>query len=256
MKIVRAHTGAKAVPVPDRGVIFVDPDAGHTTTINAIQAVLPEAHPDVVEHWWADSVTPAGEPLTDVLTRDQIQQARQFYRPARPVDIKPGRHRNRRERPALSKPARVGIRSASLVAAAALGLLLAPVVTGGPQSASADGVWAEPVFTTVSQTGAGWDCKVELLLAECVSDEGIPVTVEVLNGASARTYNFRYDDPVSQEKHRADIKVFKTEKAEQEWHTYQSAHRPNLVKGKRWVAYGTDAKRVDKYTKVLKAKHK
>ncbi|MDH6462041.1 hypothetical protein M2302_002216 [Micromonospora sp. A200] len=254
MKIVKAHTGADAVPVPGRDVILVDPEIGRTTAINAISAILP-THRAMVESW-VDPVIPSRRPVIEAITQEIPVVARQ-YRPVRPIEIQPGRHRvpQSRRRP-LSKPVRVALRSASLAVIATIGLTLGAMIGGGPQPASADGVWSKPAFTTVSQTGIGWTCETHPELAECISDEGAPVTVEAWDGPDGMKYTFEYEDPITLEKHRVDLKVFESEEAERRWHTYQTAGRENLVAGKKWVAYGTDAKRIAKYTKILKQRHK
>lgn len=62
MKVIQAHTGAPCVPVPSKGVIFVDPALNHDTVVKLIQASMPRAHPDAINHW-VERMLPTAGPL-------------------------------------------------------------------------------------------------------------------------------------------------------------------------------------------------
>ncbi|OKI45122.1 hypothetical protein [Micromonospora sp. CB01531] len=245
MKIVQAHTGAAAVPVPEKDVVLIDPAIGQYTAIDAIQAVLP-THRELVEHWVVTAGIPIRRP--EAVTQIIPAVARQ-YRPVRPIDIKPGRHRAARPRRQPVNVAALGRRAGSLTAAAVLGGVLVPMFAGGTTPVAANQAWHNQVFSAM-QTGSSWTCaglEDADLKATCITEDGTTMQVEAYMGPDSVHFVFSYGEE------RNEVKVFADAGAHDRWDVGNPAHHtlPNLVEGERWVIYGTDEARISRWAAQL-----
>lgn len=289
MKIIRYRVGATAVAVPSKAVIVVDPDAGRDTAVGAIRAILPDAQPEAVRAWMEEA-TPT-DPLMPVVRptaqpnvrpgRHRNQRPRSFKRTARQivgakvnalglaaaglaVFLGVGAVRNPESLPLGSEvlyaeqagrttpmPQPTQRKSTSAPRAPRATVTVRETVTMKP--VAAESPWKERAFASVAK-GGGWTCDTsESQVKECVSPVGrTVVTVVAWTGPSGRNFVFQYIDPAFKRKHRAELKVFKTDADMRTWIAYQSVRRPNLVVGKGWVFYGTDARRIAKYGAILK----
>ena len=248
MKIIQAQTGAPVVPVPARGVIFVDPALNHETVVKLIRRSMPLAHEDSIRHW-VEAVLPTATPLSPTVCYEQIKETRR----------RTARHRAP-ERTLGERIQDASLRWASMTAAAVIGLIIAPALTGGgAQPAAAQQAWDNPIFSAI-QTGSDWDCSgtdSADLVAKCVASDGAVMHVEAWVGPDSITFTFAYVDPVTGKKQRNEMKVFSTADGLASWRkTSLGSDKslfPHLIMGERWAVYGSDKPRISRWAKGLDA---
>ncbi|WP_328653364.1 hypothetical protein OG598_05670 [Micromonospora sp. NBC_00330] len=237
MKIVRLKTGSTCVALPDEQVIFVDPVLTREGMAEAIRTALPQVHPDAVGHW-IEAAMPSTTPLA-------VPQPNRRERRA-----KSGRH-------AASRVGRAGMQLTSMAAAAALGVVVVPLVQGaGSTPVAAAEAWQNPVFSRM-EVGSSWDCQGtdnSDLVATCTTPDGTVMHAEAWVGPNSLTFIFTYPDAKTGLQHRNTLKVFASEGGVQAWiktSPTDKALLPNLVGGDRWLMYGSDRTRLQQWAERL-----
>lgn len=274
MKVVRARTGASAVGIPSKGVIYVDPDMGHDTAVGAIRAILPDVHPDAVHHWVEEAI-PTALPL-DGHARKEYRAKRRARRARRVEAVSGGLYRLA----ALACAAAIGgfavtyaeageiprpiteagqkgtyhfhpaepETEAATPSAAPRSTSTVPRVTPRPtptptRSASA---WSNATFVEFRDT-RGWTCvssPSDSLAADCTTTDGLKMHFEAWLGPGGVThYTVTYRD--GWRNHRVELKVFPTRKAMLKFLDSNSRlNFPNLVAKENWMLYGSDPARI------------
>ncbi|WP_406079214.1 hypothetical protein [Micromonospora sp. NBC_00858] len=237
MKIVRLKTGSTCVTLPDEQVIFVDPALTREGMAEAIRTALPKVHPDAVGHW-VEAAMPSTTPLA-------VPQLNRRERRA-----KSGRH-------AASRVGRAGMQLTSMAAAAALGVVVVPLVQGTRAApVAAAEAWQNPVFSRV-EVGSAWDCQGtdnSDLVATCTTPDGTVMHAEAWVGPNSLTFIFTYRDAKTGLQHRNTLKVFASEGGVQAWVKTiptDKALLPDLVVGDRWLMYGSDRDRLQRWAERL-----
>ncbi|RAO32864.1 H/ACA ribonucleoprotein complex non-core subunit NAF1 [Micromonospora noduli] len=237
MKIVRLKTGSTCVTLPDEQVIFVDPVLTREGMAEVIRTALPQVHPDAVGHW-IEAAMPSTTPLA-------VPQPNRRERRA-----KSGRH-------AASRVGRAGMQLTSMAAAAALGVVVVPLVQGaGSTPVAAAEAWQNPVFSRM-EVGSAWDCQGtdnSDLVATCTTPDGTVMHAEAWVGPNSLTFIFTYRDAKTGLQHRNTLKVFASEGGVQAWiktSPTDKALLPDLVVGDRWLMYGSDRNRLQQWAERL-----
>ncbi|MEU8327295.1 hypothetical protein [Micromonospora sp. NPDC048839] len=247
MKIVQRQTGLECVSFPDRGLIFVDPALNHESVVHLIQQSMPLVHPDAIRHW-VEAAMPTADPLSSYRAFDQKRARSRSHEAAHRKPV----------RTLGDRMASAGRQFATATAAAVLGAVVAPMIMGnhGVVPASAAEAWNNPVFSSV-QTGSDWDCSGtdnSDLVATCVAKDGAVMHVEAWVGPDSLTFTFAYKDPRTGHMQRNRMKVFATPEGVENWFTNvppDSGEYNNLIKGERWIMYGTDAGRLKRWAHGL-----
>uniref|UniRef100_UPI003F49A75B hypothetical protein n=1 Tax=Streptomyces sp. CA-136453 TaxID=3240050 RepID=UPI003F49A75B len=88
------------------------------------------------------------------------------------------------------------------------------------------------------------------LKARCVDVDGKVMASEASIGSDWTSFAFTYDDS----KNRIELRVFASEAAARQWTSTEStkASMPNLTQVDRYALWGTDARRLDEYLRLLK----
>ncbi|MFF0471553.1 hypothetical protein ACFYPX_29475 [Micromonospora zamorensis] len=237
MKIVRLKTGSTCVTLPDEQVIFVDPALTREGMAEAIRTALPNVHPDAVGHW-VEAAMPSTTPLAVPQLNRQERRAKR------------GRH-------AASRVGRAGMHLTSMAAAAALGVVVVPLVQGaGSAPVAAAEAWQNPVFSRM-EVGSAWDCQGtdnSDLVATCTTPDGTVMHAEAWVGPNSLTFVFTYRDAKTGLQHRNTLKVFASEGGVQAWvktSPTDKALLPDLVVGDRWLMYGSDRDRLQRWAERL-----
>ncbi|MGC4830870.1 hypothetical protein ACLQ3G_22230 [Micromonospora arida] len=237
MKIVRLKTGSTCVTLPDEQVIFVDPVLTREDMAEVIRTALPQVHPDAVGHW-IEAAMPSTTPLAVPKPSRRERRA------------KSGRH-------AASRVGRAGMQLTSMAAAAALGVVVVPLVQGaGSTPVAAAEAWQNPVFSRM-EVGSAWDCQGtdnSDLVATCTTPDGTVMHAEAWVGPNSLTFIFTYRDAKTGLQHRNTLKVFASEGGVQAWiktSPTDKALLPDLVVGDRWLMYGSDRNRLQQWAERL-----
>lgn len=243
MRIVRLRTGAAIAVLPDRQLIVIDPSMGHHTAVGAIRAVMPDAHPDAIEHWVED-VIPTAQPLEHHHLGRHRRQVR-----ARRVD-------------ALGRAAMRIVAMAATMALGAIGALALaaphpstaepPIVAEMPADVAVpllgDRAAKAPSIAPVAwntreirelRHAAEWECGAGELATMC-DVEGVDVEVTAQIGLHMARYDFSYTDKLGRQQYGVFL-LFKTEE-DMDHHQAVSASLKlqNLIVGPRWLMFGTD----------------
>ncbi|WP_433353060.1 hypothetical protein ACQPYV_21630 [Micromonospora saelicesensis] len=202
-----------------------------------IRTALPQVHPDAVGHW-IEAAMPSTTPLAAPQPNRRERRA------------KSGRH-------AASRVGRAGMQLTSMAAAAALGVVVVPLVQGaGSTPVAAAEAWQNPVFSRM-EVGSAWDCQGtdnSDLVATCTTPDGTVMHAEAWVGPNSLTFIFTYRDAKTGLQHRNTLKVFASEGGVQAWiktSPTDKALLPDLVVGDRWLMYGSDRNRLQQWAERL-----
>lgn len=234
MLVVRLRTGVAAVVVPDRKLIFVDPDLDHAGAVEAICAALPSAHPDAVDHW-VELVMPTIRALTE----DELAASRRRLR---------RRSRRARIRVYGRRIVRYGMRATALTAACLLGALGTTVT----HSHAPDTAWAaKPVSEIRSVTHIACAAARESQGEVCRDEDGVRMTVTSTREQGSLRLSAEYAAPDGTN-HYAVLYVSPTpEDHARRVEVVRRGHMPNLRVGETWLMYGTEGSRVTRWAAAV-----
>ncbi|MBQ1048503.1 hypothetical protein KBX50_08500 [Micromonospora sp. C51] len=238
MKIVRLQTGARCIALPEDQVIFVDPALDSSSAREAIQQALPDAHPDVVQHW-VEAVLPTAAPLS-------VEERSVGARPMASL------------RGAALAAGRTTRRLTAVAVWVALGAITVPLLQGAePTVVVASQAWENEIFSRIEVESA-WECKAAAssdLVALCATPEGTVMHAEAWVGPNSVTFTFSYRDK-QDVAHRNTMMVFSSPAGLQAWldATPDPAAHPNMIRGERWVLYGSDLDRLQRWAQRLGTK--